>query len=47
MIEYRIVEVKWAREGNFQGTPPITQGQLQISGELNRFVDEGVCCTDR
>jgi len=40
-MEYRVVEIKWGREGSFFGTPPIQQEQSEISDVLNKFEQEG------
>ncbi len=40
-MEYRVVEIKWGREGNFVGTPPITNKQPDITKALNRFARDG------
>jgi hypothetical protein len=39
--KYRVVEVKWGREGSFYGTPPIVQEQPEITTVVNQFAADG------
>jgi len=45
-MQYRVVEIKWGREGSFFGTPPITQEQPDITNALNGFASEGWLVTN-
>ena len=40
-MEYKVVEIKWGRDGNFYGAPPISQDQPQITAALTALTAEG------